>query len=217
MPRRPVTGQPVIGPPARGHAGCFGKLPARGDFLLRGLPRAFADPWHDWLLDGMQASRAALGEGWLGRYLNAPVWRFTLGAGVCGPLAAAGVLMPSVDKAGRHFPLTLVTLFTPGGADTDQGWFDAAEGLALSALSHTLDVEAFVAAIAALPAPPAGASAPAGARWWTTNGPGGGEGGDGRSFATAGLPDAAAFTAFLADPACDGPASDWPAFDAEEA
>jgi len=180
------------------NAGCFGKLPARGDFLLRGLPRSFADPWHDWLLDGLQASRAALGEGWMDRYLNAPIWRFTLEAGVCGPQAAAGVMMPSVDKAGRQFPLALVALFAPGrtaaGAENDAAWFEAAEELALSVLTHTLDVEAFVGSVAALSVPQQSAEiSAAGARWWTL----GGEGVAGQGFTTAGLPPAASFVDFL--------------------
>ncbi|AWU96237.1 type VI secretion system-associated protein TagF [Azospirillum ramasamyi] len=201
MPGQPVMGQPVIG-----QAGCFGKLPARGDFLLRGLPRSFADPWHDWLLDGLQASRAALGEGWMGRYLNAPIWRFVLEAGVCGPQAAAGVMMPSVDKAGRQFPLALAALLAPGrsaaGAESDAAWFEAAEELALSVLTHTLDVEAFVGSVAALsvpqpvsqPVPQPSAAAPfTGARWWTL----GGEGVAEQGFTTAGLPPSASFVDFL--------------------
>lgn len=198
-----MPGQPLM-------AGCFGKLPARGDFLLRGLPRTFADPWHEWLLDGLQASRAVLGEGWLDRYLNAPIWRFALDAGVCGPQAAAGVMMPSVDKAGRHFPLTLVALFAPGqtaeGSGADGAWFEAAEDLALSALTHTLDVEAFVGSVAALsvpdprPQPPAGLAPPAAARWWTL----GGEGVAEQGFTGAGLPPAARFADFLTGQSGEG-------------
>ena len=204
-----MPGQPVMGQPGMGNAGCFGKLPARGDFLLRGLPRSFADPWHDWLLDGLQASRTALGDGWMDRYLNAPIWRFTLEAGVCGPLAAAGVMMPSVDKAGRQFPLALVALFTPGrtaaGAENDAAWFEAAEELALSVLTHTLDVEAFVGSVAALSVPQSvsqssDAVPSTGARWWTL----GGEGVAEQGFTSAGLPSAASFVDFLTGCAKEG-------------
>ncbi|MFP5516895.1 MAG: type VI secretion system-associated protein TagF [Alphaproteobacteria bacterium] len=197
-----MPGQSLMGQPGMGHAGCFGKLPARGDFLLRGLPRSFADPWHDWLLDGLQASRAVLGDGWMDRYLNAPIWRFTLEPGVCGPQAAAGVMMPSVDKAGRQFPLALVALPAPGqtaaGTELDAAWFGAAEELALSVLTHTLDVEAFVGSVAALSVPqPVPRSADAtpsiGARWWTL----GGEGVAEQGFTSAGLPPAASFVDFL--------------------
>lgn len=200
-----MPGQSLMGQSLKGHAGCFGKLPARGDFLLRGLPRSFADPWHEWLLDGLQASRAALGEGWMDRYLNAPIWRFVLEAGVCGPQAAAGVMMSSVDKAGRHFPLTLVALLAPGksadGAEADGPWFEAAEELALSALTHTLDVEAFVGSVGALSVPrSAGTSSSAAARWWTL----GGEGVAEQGFTGAGLPSAARFADFLTGRAGEG-------------
>ncbi|WP_449231066.1 type VI secretion system-associated protein TagF [Azospirillum doebereinerae] len=178
--------------------GCFGKLPARGDFLLRGLPRGFADPWHDWLANGIHGSRAALGDGWLPAYLNAPIWRFALQPGVCGTQPAAGVLMASVDKAGRHFPLTIVALLTGGArVDEESGWFDAVEELAFTALALDLDVEGFVRDVAALvPALSVDDStggAGAAARWWTL----GGEGVAAQSLVTDGLPDPVAFGGFL--------------------
>jgi type VI secretion system protein ImpM len=88
--------------------GVFGKLPARGDFVDRGLPKSFTDPWHAWLVDGLAAARAELGAGFEPAYMAAPVWRFLLPAGAAGPTAACGVLLPSVDSAGRLFPLSLV-------------------------------------------------------------------------------------------------------------
>jgi type VI secretion system protein ImpM len=42
-------------------------------------------------------------------YLTFPVWRFLLPVGVLGSTAWTGVLMPSVDRVGRYFPLTLAT------------------------------------------------------------------------------------------------------------
>ena len=42
--------------------GVFGKLPARADFLSRGLPPSFADPWHAWLVRGLAAARQELGR-----------------------------------------------------------------------------------------------------------------------------------------------------------
>ncbi len=41
--------------------------------------------------------------------MSAPIWRFTLSPGQAGPNTVLGVLMPSVDRVGREFPLTLVT------------------------------------------------------------------------------------------------------------
>jgi type VI secretion system protein ImpM len=88
--------------------GLLGKLPSHGDFLRRNLPAELAGPLDDWLAAVVAGSRENLGEGWRGAWLEAPVWRFALAAGPCGPHAAAGVWLPSVDRVGRHFPLLLV-------------------------------------------------------------------------------------------------------------
>jgi len=51
---------------------------------------------------------ASSGEDWLDSYLTAPIWRFLLSSGVCGQMPMLGVMMPSVDRVGRYFPLTVV-------------------------------------------------------------------------------------------------------------
>ena len=98
----------------------IGKLPARGDFVRAGLPRDFTDPWDDWLQSVMAGSRALMGEAWLPAFLEAPVWRFTLPPGMCGEQAVLGLMLPSVDKAGRYFPLTFAAL-QPVGIATGVG------------------------------------------------------------------------------------------------
>jgi len=128
--------------------GFYGKLPSLGDFVSRRLPRSFVDHWDRWLQSAMAASREQLGDSWLDIYLTSPIWRFGLGAGVCGANAWAGVLMPSVDKVGRYYPLTLAApvaepqnlpfLFHPGCA-----WFEALETLALSGLENDFDLADF--------------------------------------------------------------------------
>jgi type VI secretion system protein ImpM len=40
--------------------------------------------------------------------MSVPIWRFCLSPGVAGASGVIGVLMPSVDRVGRRFPLTLV-------------------------------------------------------------------------------------------------------------
>jgi type VI secretion system protein ImpM len=87
--------------------GWFGKIPALGDFASRRLPPEFLNPWEDWLMVRLRASRVALGERWHDTFLQAPIWRFFLFPAVCGPKAWTGILMPSVDSVGRHFPLTI--------------------------------------------------------------------------------------------------------------
>jgi type VI secretion system protein ImpM len=151
--------------PAQRGAGFHGKLPVRGDFLTANLPRSFLDPWDEWLQAGVAASREQLGERWLSVYLESPIWRFVLSPGVCGPWPWAGVLMPSVDKVGRYFPLTIADTLphnsTPIATVTAAAsWFERAESLAIQALDDDrLDLEVFGKDVAALAeaAPPAAA------------------------------------------------------------
>ena len=44
---------------------------------------------------------------WSDAYMSAPIWRFTLAPGLAGRAGMLGVFMPSVDRVGRQFPLTL--------------------------------------------------------------------------------------------------------------
>ncbi|MFC0134094.1 type VI secretion system-associated protein TagF [Massilia eurypsychrophila] len=135
--------------------GFFGKVSTHGDFVARRLAPSFQQPWDAWLQAGLQASRQALGERWLATYLCSPIWRFALAPGVCGERACAGVLMPSVDRVGRHFPLTVAS---EGGAPLDQlmqqgHWYERLEELALSALGEHFSLDAFDAALCALAMP----------------------------------------------------------------
>jgi type VI secretion system protein ImpM len=143
-------------------AGFFGKVSSHGDFVARRLAPSFLDPWDAWLQAGLQASRQALGAHWLATYLSSPIWRFALTPGVCGPSGWAGVLMPSVDRVGRHFPLTLAAA---GMAPLDQlvhqgAWYSRLEELALSSLREGFSLESFDAALRAL-ATPQGSTPPA--------------------------------------------------------
>ena len=143
-------------------AGFFGKLPAKGDFLSRQLPREFLDPWDGWLQAAMHSSREQLGDAWLELYLTGPIWRFALSPGVCGADAWYGVMMPSVDRVGRYFPLTIAGSAGCGGnpfhlARIGADWFQRAEDLALSVLDEDQPgFEQFEAAVASL-GDPAGA------------------------------------------------------------
>lgn len=103
--------------------GFFGKLPSHGDFVRRALPSELISLWDPWLQAGLAESRQVLGEIWLERYLSGPIWRFGLSAGVCGDAPWLGAMMPSVDRVGRYFPLTVATRMP-----ADQGLFATAAG-----------------------------------------------------------------------------------------
>lgn len=148
-------------------AGFFGKVTSHGDFVARRLAPSFVQPWDAWLQGGLQASRQALGERWLPTWLSSPIWRFALAPGVCGGDGAAGLVMPSVDRVGRHFPLTLaaaVAGLRPFDClDGYDAWFGALEELALSSLREDFSLDAFDAALGALAGQPAGGAARAAA------------------------------------------------------
>lgn len=150
---------------ASNEAGFYGKLPCRGDFLQRRAPLPFVDVWDAWLQECMHASKGQLQDAWLDTYLTGPVWRFVLDAGVCGDQSYAGILVPSVDRVGRYFPLTVVAPLAAGHCPLDvacgaHAWFEAAEGLVLDALeAEALDIDAFDESVARLSEPLTAATA----------------------------------------------------------
>jgi len=136
-------------------AGFYGKLPGKGDFLTRNLPREFITSWDDWLQTGMNESRQTLGDGWLQTYLTSPLWRFVLPAGTCGQAPYAGVLMPSMDRVGRYFPMAVFTQVPDNVAPimiaaTGGSWFQSVEDELLAALDNeSIDMDQFDAALQA--------------------------------------------------------------------
>ena len=145
----------MTGPPAP-VAGWYGKIPALGDFASRRLPTDFVNIWDAWLQDALAASRSALRERWQNIYLNSPIWHFALLPGVCGTSCWAGVLMPSIDKVGRHFPLTIAVPLQPhpeiiASVFAAQTWFAAIEHIALSSLNVDFSVDALEMRLMATP------------------------------------------------------------------
>jgi type VI secretion system protein ImpM len=134
--------------------GAFGKIPSLGDFFQKELPRSFIDPWDTWLQGGISSARSQLGEDWDSRYLTAPIWRFSLPANQSGPQAISGVLVPSIDRVGRHFPLTLAA---PAGTEnsavhhfTNTTVFERLEELALQALDDSMTLNRLQSKLAEL-------------------------------------------------------------------
>jgi type VI secretion system protein ImpM len=96
------------------------------------MPDESVGPWDVWLQSAIVASRAILGERWLDIYLTSPAWRFACEAGACGPAPLAGVMVPSVDRVGRYFPLTLMwripeEISPLSAAVLGERWFQEAE------------------------------------------------------------------------------------------
>ena len=100
----------MVKPPYRRVCG-WGKLPARGDFVGRGLPPRWRAEWDGWLQLGLALAAATLDAATLRERLDtfAP-WRF-----VALPAAGeawCGIIVASHDRTGRRFPLTLVERLT---------------------------------------------------------------------------------------------------------
>ena len=142
--------------------GFFGKLPSRGDFVVRRLHNDFVTPWDEWLQDALAHSRTQLGERWLEVYLTSPIWRFALSPGVAGAEAYCGVVMPNVDRVGRYFPLVAAVPVDLEGralahvAAAAELWFASIEELMLETLADPpLELDEFDARLAQLRLPDA--------------------------------------------------------------
>jgi type VI secretion system protein ImpM len=136
----------------------YGKVPAKRDFIAIGAPRQFLNAWEPWLQGGIAASRNTLGDKWQSAFLTAPIWRFWLGADICGT-SVIGAFMSSLDGVGRYFPLTLFACadddaaIPPPEFNSQDDWFDAMEAFLMSTLDHDANFEAMTAGLGALPPP----------------------------------------------------------------
>lgn len=148
----------TITPLQHAKVGYFGKQPDYGDFISRRLPNSFVSVWDEWLSLAVSQSRSMLGSDWLDAYMTSPLWRFAISPGICGNTCWAGVLMPSVDSIGRHFPLTLA-IELPAETDlpslvvSNEAWFNRCEEVALSSLLECFNLDAFDREAAAIPPP----------------------------------------------------------------
>jgi type VI secretion system protein ImpM len=138
--------------------GLFGKIQSKRDFIAVGTPRLFLSVWEPWIQSAISASRTRLGRDWQPAFLTAPVWRFWLGADVCGK-TVLGATMASMDKLGRYFPLTLIALasekepIAPPEIDPQDQWFALVEGLLFMTLEQDRCFEDITHALESLPPP----------------------------------------------------------------
>lgn len=146
--------------------GFLGKMPAVGDFVRHGLPRAVADPWDGLLTDVVDLGLRRHGRDWGGVLAAGAWWRFALEPGACGGHAAAGLLVPSLDRVGRPYPL-LVAASLPDGTDAAlapfacDAWFTGLERLTAGLLAGACGYEGYAAGLASLgrPVPEGGIAA----------------------------------------------------------
>lgn len=88
--------------------GWHGKLPTRGDFVGRGLPRAFLRTWDEWLQRSLALAGERLGADALRqRLLAMPPWHGLVLPAASGSPAWSLVVVPASDRVGRAFPLLL--------------------------------------------------------------------------------------------------------------
>lgn len=159
--------------------GWYGKLPWLGDFASRRLDAGFIDPWDTWLAGGLLALREARPDGWLEDYLGSPSWRFLLMPGVlpgaAGTSGWAGVLMPSVDRVGRYFPLTLVLPLGEAPGTTGEmaslwDWLARLDELARDALFDDWGAERLEDELARMALPPLAPASGGSAGWPVADG-----------------------------------------------
>lgn len=79
----------------------IGKLPGHGDFVARGVGSGERQQIDEWLAASMAAAREELGGKFEAAFDIAPPWRFAWR----DTRWTAGALVPSIDSAGRRFPL----------------------------------------------------------------------------------------------------------------
>ncbi len=142
----------------------FGKLPAHGDFISRGLDDETIEAADAAMNEAVTIAALHWNERWDDIYVETPVWRFVAAPGVLGREWTAGVFMASVDAVGRQFPLiagfsaSSLAIIARGSALTAA--LDEAEALARNALieAHSVDtlLSAFEGAASHFSLPPGG-------------------------------------------------------------
>jgi type VI secretion system protein ImpM len=99
-------------------AGWYGKLPSRGDFVGRGLPRAWFRLWEDWLQRGLARATAELGATTVReRLLEMPPWQFIVLASAPAQPVWCGIVLASADRIGRAFPMLVAEAFDAAAVD----------------------------------------------------------------------------------------------------
>lgn len=138
----------IQGHPTRNMA-WFGKLPCVGDFCSHNLGAQLLGEMDDWLSTAMKRGVNAHGAAWTQAYFENPMHGFVWGRNTLPALqdgVVIGVIMPSVDKAGRAFPFVLLEQIDWGvGIELSctalENWFSHAHTVCADALNHEWSLE----------------------------------------------------------------------------
>jgi|GEM_PF-1295281 len=130
-PREDGGASGLAGSPRPPGAWLFGKLPAHGDFIGRGLSPEMCEQLDLWLLAELARARARFAD-FDERYRLAPPWAFR----DCDPAGnwSGGALCLSVDAVGRRFPILVAA--PAAGPGEAWGVADAALELVFGALGE---------------------------------------------------------------------------------
>jgi type VI secretion system ImpM family protein len=83
----------------------FGKAPAHGDFVARGLSESAEQTWDRWATGELDSARTALALRYESAHEAAPPSAFVAGPSALGDGWRAGAVVASVDAAARRFLL----------------------------------------------------------------------------------------------------------------
>jgi type VI secretion system protein ImpM len=139
----------------------FGKMPAHGDFVSRGYSLEERLRLDQWLSREMDQARAQSGPGFEERYDQAPCWCFAA-VGSDG-LWQGGTLCPSIDSAGRRFPL-LVACCGVAASEVESAAEYCVDAV-FRAFEDRLSADGLCEAISCAELLPGGETAEQG--WWT--------------------------------------------------
>jgi type VI secretion system protein ImpM len=149
--------------------GWFGKIPALGDFATRRLPVSFVLPWDQWLSAELADARDIAAATWATTYRQAPILCFALGASAIDERAWCGILVPSFDRVGREFPLTIAQNQSRHAAARDaRQWWSALVTAGRRALEPVCGADGLDTALAVIDGIPQERTQPAEgmSAWW---------------------------------------------------
>ncbi|VFR37031.1 Protein phosphatase ImpM [plant metagenome] len=163
MPGALMIGADAATPPAGTRLGWYGKIPAAGDFVHRGVPRELIAWWDKWAQHGLSALKQMPLDAQR-EFTAAPLWNFAIPAGPGAGAVQLGTVAPSRDRVGRLYPLWAVwsvplAAYESSVLDGAGPYYREASTALLSAVRHgsgaeQLDRALNHAAIALRPGPP---------------------------------------------------------------